>query len=202
MTRAFLKANDLQFVVRSHECVRSGYNEPYSGPDKHLLCTIFSASDYGGSANSAAILQFHIPTDEEISNHAACTSTNDTQEKGLPTLEQAVLQMESREANQEKWPEFTELKFVQGTDLCYRVHHYFVAPNFFDQDTTALVDAHQSTTDLTVLHNTMQNTQQNSSPNAAAGAAAASFNGKWCFNVICLPILCFCGDFATTVVAR
>lgn len=171
VTRAFLKANDLQFVVRSHECVRSGYNEPYSGPDKHLLCTIFSASDYGGSGNSAAILQFHIPTEEETATHAPKDAGN-TQENGVPTLEQAVLQMESQE---EDCPEFSELKFVQGTDLCYRVHHYFVAPNFFDQDTTALVDAHQSTTDLTVLHNTMQNSSPSAvSANAAADAASGT----------------------------
>lgn len=57
--RRFLERNNLHMVVRSHECVRSGLDLPYSGDDAHLLATIFSASNYGGSGNDGAYLVFH-----------------------------------------------------------------------------------------------------------------------------------------------
>lgn len=182
ITRAFLRANDLKFIVRSHECVRSGYDEPYSGADKKLLCTIFSASDYGGSGNAAAILQFHVPTEKELAAHqakveaAAATAAEEGEEKKADTfmnLADAIQQMEQAE---EAPLEYTELKFVPDTDLCYRVHHYFVAPNFFDQEVgAALLDAHQSTTDLTALH-TLQNSGAVAQQEGATAAAAAAVN--------------------------
>lgn len=48
LTREFLKHNGLTMVVRSHECVPYGFELPYVGEDSGLLCTIFSASNYGG----------------------------------------------------------------------------------------------------------------------------------------------------------
>lgn len=59
LTKTFLDVNKLKFVIRSHECVRAGYDEPYINrvsDGNPLLCTIFSASDYGGSGNTAAYL--------------------------------------------------------------------------------------------------------------------------------------------------
>eukprot|EP01031_Cornospumella_fuschlensis_P030596 gene30596-36970_t len=76
VTEKFLLKNNLKFIVRSHECVRSGYDEPYVNAAPHqlpgpLLCTIFSASDYGGSGNSAAYLQFSLLSAEELAAEKA-----------------------------------------------------------------------------------------------------------------------------------
>jgi hypothetical protein len=59
ITRAFLKKNNLKMVVRSHECVRTGFDQPFpEEDDKGMLCTIFSASNYGGGGNGGAFMLF------------------------------------------------------------------------------------------------------------------------------------------------
>lgn len=67
MTRKFLESNGFKMIVRSHECVRSGFDRPYEGSDAGLLCTVFSASNYGGGGNTAAYLVFSTkpPTNDE-----------------------------------------------------------------------------------------------------------------------------------------
>jgi Ca2+-binding EF-hand superfamily protein len=53
-------------IVRSHECVRTGFDKPYQEPEyADLLCTVFSASNYYGSGNTAAYMIFRkdIPKD-------------------------------------------------------------------------------------------------------------------------------------------
>lgn len=63
VTQEFLKRNGLRFIVRSHECVRSGFERPYqSEVGEGLLCTIFSASNYSGGGNTAAYLDFFTAT--------------------------------------------------------------------------------------------------------------------------------------------
>jgi diadenosine tetraphosphatase ApaH/serine/threonine PP2A family protein phosphatase len=47
---AFLKRNQLGFVIRSHEAVMEGYAYPF-GP-AHPLVTLFSASNYGGRSKN------------------------------------------------------------------------------------------------------------------------------------------------------
>lgn len=59
VTKAFLDANGLKMVVRSHECVRTGFakhflDSEYAG----LLVTVFSASNYYGQGNTAAYMVF------------------------------------------------------------------------------------------------------------------------------------------------
>jgi diadenosine tetraphosphatase ApaH/serine/threonine PP2A family protein phosphatase len=56
--KAFLEVNSLKMIVRSHECVGTGFDYPFSGGNSQLLCTIFSASNYGGGGNSGAYLVF------------------------------------------------------------------------------------------------------------------------------------------------
>jgi hypothetical protein len=56
--KAFLDANNLKMVVRSHECVLTGFDTPYQGEYQGLLCTIFSASNYGEGGNSGAYMVF------------------------------------------------------------------------------------------------------------------------------------------------
>ena len=58
VTRRFLKNNKLNMIVRSHECVRRGFDQPFSGAFKNLLCTVFSASNYCGGHNDAAYMTF------------------------------------------------------------------------------------------------------------------------------------------------
>ena len=56
--------NGLHMVIRSHECVRKGFELPYvptSNPhvypvDLPLLCTVFSASNYGAGSNEGAYI--------------------------------------------------------------------------------------------------------------------------------------------------
>ena len=58
VTRRFLEVNNLKMVVRSHESVFGGFEQPYAGDDKDILVTIFSASNYGGGRSAAAYLKF------------------------------------------------------------------------------------------------------------------------------------------------
>lgn len=58
VTKEFLDNNGLKMVIRSHECVRKGFEQPFSGPNAPLLCTIFSASNYSGGDNDGAYLTF------------------------------------------------------------------------------------------------------------------------------------------------
>jgi Ca2+-binding EF-hand superfamily protein/diadenosine tetraphosphatase ApaH/serine/threonine PP2A family protein phosphatase len=57
VTAEFLNNNNLLMVVRSHECVKFGFDRPYDDAP-HLLATVFSASGYSGSNNLGAYLSF------------------------------------------------------------------------------------------------------------------------------------------------
>jgi len=80
LAQAFMTRNNLDMVVRSHECVYSGFDLPYAAAENNvsanmgfnfkpnnavphrktgpLLCTLFSASNYIGGDNEGAILMF------------------------------------------------------------------------------------------------------------------------------------------------
>lgn len=61
VTKRFLDRTGLHMVVRSHECVQTGFDKPYASHDPEYadsLVTIFSASNYGGGGNSGAYLRF------------------------------------------------------------------------------------------------------------------------------------------------
>lgn len=63
VTATFLMNNDLSLVVRSHECVQHGFDFPYRAVSgyENILCTLFSASNYGGSAkNRGAFMEFRM----------------------------------------------------------------------------------------------------------------------------------------------
>lgn len=172
VTRQFLRANNLQFVVRSHECVKSGYDEPYSGKDKHLLCTIFSASDYGGSGNSAAFLMFHVPSAEEMAaltvNHATSGDMPLESESGRAILnsasnERTIEDILNGDDDNNNGDDVSEVKYVVGTNLCYTVHFYYVAPTFFeDNKESALWEStHGSAADPATEAATAANTAAN-----------------------------------------
>jgi serine/threonine-protein phosphatase with EF-hands len=63
VTACFLMNNDLSLVVRSHECVQHGFDYPYKNVSgyENILCTLFSASNYGGSSNNrGAFMEFRM----------------------------------------------------------------------------------------------------------------------------------------------
>lgn len=74
ITKLFLQNNNLKMVIRSHECVRSGFDKPYSGWPEYedILCTIFSASNYGGSGNTSAYIE--IVLEDHISLRSMASS--------------------------------------------------------------------------------------------------------------------------------
>mmetsp|Transcript_35588 Transcript_35588/g.36292 ORF Transcript_35588/g.36292 Transcript_35588/m.36292 type:complete len:688 (+) Transcript_35588:83-2146(+) len=57
--KSFLDRNGLAMIVRSHEAVLTGFEHPYSGENKSILATLFSASDYGGGKNVGAYMDFY-----------------------------------------------------------------------------------------------------------------------------------------------
>jgi len=76
----FLKRNNLKMVIRSHECTRDGYSEPFPGENSNILCTIFSASNYMFN-NSGAYMVFKIDpssgnTAEDTPSHNNPTDIN------------------------------------------------------------------------------------------------------------------------------
>jgi hypothetical protein len=99
-TKLFLEANRLKMVVRSHECVHSGFHQPFETSKMHtdLLCTIFSASNYSGGGNSAAYMTFFI--DSNSSKYANSVAS---------TLKYEVPKSECK--------------------LCYAVQNYYITPD-------------------------------------------------------------------------
>jgi len=60
VTMKFLTHNHLDMVVRSHECVKDGWDHPYEDEYAGLLGTLFSASNYGQCGNMGAFLKFSL----------------------------------------------------------------------------------------------------------------------------------------------
>mmetsp|Transcript_11157 Transcript_11157/g.15887 ORF Transcript_11157/g.15887 Transcript_11157/m.15887 type:complete len:700 (+) Transcript_11157:133-2232(+) len=58
LTHSFLEYNNLSMVVRSHECVEEGFDLPFEDFMEGTCATIFSASNYGGSMNRGAVMNF------------------------------------------------------------------------------------------------------------------------------------------------
>lgn len=77
VARRFLERTGLKMIVRSHECVQEGFELAYKGENRHLVATIFSASDYGGGNNSGAYIQFTTECKEsESSKYVAVPGCN------------------------------------------------------------------------------------------------------------------------------
>jgi serine/threonine-protein phosphatase with EF-hands len=74
ITKRFLLNNNLCMIIRSHECVRNGFDLPFSGHSKSLLGTIFSASNYCGGNNYGAylILSLHKMSKNSIPVQGNC----------------------------------------------------------------------------------------------------------------------------------
>eukprot|EP01036_Dinobryon_divergens_P030269 gene30269-39489_t len=125
IVRTFLQNNNLRMIIRSHECVRSGFYQPFTGDDKDILCTIFSASDYGGAGNSAAYLTFN-------------------------TYDEAFLE-KTREAAKESAEEGqnNEPNFVPNSNLMFNAHYYYINTN--GQTDVDIENLEFSDDDITVL---------------------------------------------------
>eukprot|EP01039_Chlorochromonas_danica_P000938 gene938-1020_t len=148
VVEAFLLRNSLKFVIRSHECVRSGYDEPYtirsanSAIGGSMLCTIFSASDYGGSGNSAAYMEFSVVPPEELSLDFSSSvrlrksSTSMTRQYSM--TEYAMGPVDN----------MSEAKLVHGTNLQYTVHYFYATPLHFDSELSQENPHRDTTLDL------------------------------------------------------
>lgn len=170
--------NNFKFVIRSHECIRSGYDEPYqqgsSGPDDNpMLCTIFSASDYGGSGNSAAYLEIKLnfntlrhlhrkslsaaaAASTYISNGAGDQLRSDSPPPPAllrhPSISSA-LELPIAEAEGENT---SQLKLIPDTHLFYTVHYFYANPLRFDD--MQFSAHHETMEDLTLISNSMSAT--------------------------------------------
>jgi serine/threonine-protein phosphatase with EF-hand domain len=65
LTLSFLEHNNLVMVVRSHECVEDGFDLPFEDFMEGTCATIFSASNYGGSMNRGAVLNFSLNDNDD-----------------------------------------------------------------------------------------------------------------------------------------
>ena len=170
VTKAFLGKNNFKLVIRSHECIRSGYDEPFQSEiptdDKSapLLCTIFSASDYGGSGNSAAYLEFHLQpvevSHEDVELNLQRQRTSSTASSQASSQQHQTLQKKKSDKNfNEKAVHNTlklkdvdfspknsgtglpipddnmsDMKFIDSTRLYYQVHYFYADPLNLDPD--------------------------------------------------------------------
>mmetsp|Transcript_30265 Transcript_30265/g.47712 ORF Transcript_30265/g.47712 Transcript_30265/m.47712 type:complete len:388 (+) Transcript_30265:3-1166(+) len=82
VTQTFLRETALDMVVRSHECVKDGWDHPYEDEYAGLLGTIFSASNYGGSGNHGAYLRFSLT--EPPGDYYVAGESEDAPYKGVP----------------------------------------------------------------------------------------------------------------------
>lgn len=64
-TQSFLEQNGLDMIVRSHECVEEGFDLPFEDDMEGSCATIFSASNYGGSMNQGATMQFSLTESDD-----------------------------------------------------------------------------------------------------------------------------------------
>lgn len=126
IAQQFLDLNDLKFIVRSHECVRSGYEEPYTHVDENgnvvesNLCTIFSASNYGEMGNHASYLEFFVST--RPNSNLELNSTNILYNSTPRVSSSHSLSSHDSVGNFEK---IHQTKRIKDTDLCYNVHTFF-----------------------------------------------------------------------------
>ena len=67
--------------------VRTGFDHPFSGENSELLCTIFSASNYGGGGNSGAYMVF--TRDPSLNKRMGVSS--DENEEGTHIMPQRIV---------------------------------------------------------------------------------------------------------------
>lgn len=117
VTKQFCDRNDIKLIVRSHECCRTGFDLPYIHIDgieeeeRNRICTIFSASNYGGGGNSAAYMVF----------------THKSRTHGKTEAESFDSEELNNSATPSTWAsQSTSQVPVHGTDLVYKVHYFHI----------------------------------------------------------------------------
>jgi len=115
IAKAFCILNKISLVVRSHECCRTGFDIPYlscaSEAEKRTVCTIFSASNYGGGGNSAAYMVF---TRLSVADGGTCdVSVEDSRNQKSP----------SKTASSHTTTNRTD---VPDTDLQYEINYFHI----------------------------------------------------------------------------
>lgn len=168
ITTHFLNNNGLKMVVRSHECIRSGYDEPYSStviPNTAaapVLCTIFSASDYGGCGNSAAYLVFEMKNDEKL------TEIEMTLNESMKIVSSSgkLVQSEPIKSTNENT---SEIKCIQDSLLYYAVHYFYATPLKFSGNLASASLPYDNLNDtISADENTSRNTLYNGNLNSDA----------------------------------
>jgi hypothetical protein len=166
ITTQFLKNNSLKMVVRSHECIRSGYDEPYSSTvipstaAAPVLCTIFSASDYGGCGNSAAYLVFEMKSDEKL------TEIEMTLNESMKIVSTSgkIVQSEPIKSTNENT---SDIKCLQDSLLYYTVHYFYATPLKFSGNLAAAALPYDNLSDsISEDGNTSRNTFYNGGSNS------------------------------------
>lgn len=121
VARRFLDDNKLNYIIRSHECIPNGYEEPFlralcpnedeveeyikTPNPNNCLCTIFSASNYGGSEEPASYLEFFLGEPEE---GRVCYDPSSLKNPG--DINKAHI---------------SEVKRICGSDLIYVVNRFY-----------------------------------------------------------------------------
>lgn len=108
--KSFMTTNNISMIIRSHECVQRGFYLPFGStanpslysPDAPLLCTVFSASNYGDTGNEGAVMYLmdHSHTFSHaigstglhysIHRYKTSTSTLDLENSSINSLSQLI----------------------------------------------------------------------------------------------------------------
>jgi hypothetical protein len=147
IARSFCETNNISLIVRSHECCRNGFDLPFINSenenDRGALCTIFSASNYGGGGNSAAYMVFspHNNQEKELNNITTETDTGNTENEENTEIadkensEKEVSEMtpmasvstQRKEIRKEKaGHKKTDVTIIPRTDLQYEVNYFHI----------------------------------------------------------------------------
>lgn len=116
IAKAFCTLNKISLVVRSHECCRTGFDIPYLScaheDERRTVCTIFSASNYGGGGNSAAYMVF---TRLSLAEGGTCDVS--------PVVDAAHQQSPSKMAQSHTT---TNRSDVPDSDLQYEINYFHI----------------------------------------------------------------------------
>ena len=128
IARNFCNNNNISLVVRSHECCRTGFDLPYSSAlnteDRNTVCTIFSASNYGGVGNSAAFMVFTRDKLTDDNPHDSTESGVATEGDTTPATDSGVAMKPPKRLS--KTHTITSTTGVPKTDLQYEVHYFHI----------------------------------------------------------------------------
>jgi diadenosine tetraphosphatase ApaH/serine/threonine PP2A family protein phosphatase len=173
VVRKFLELNNMKMMIRSHECVQCGCVSSFTGEDKNLAYTLFSASDYGGAGNGAAFMVIESSSNSSVELADVSLDTRGTYKTSLRSDKMANVNRKRGSMERMK-SDFGEIAAslsmtsinsmksdsnmtcdnecieVEGTDMFFTVHQYFMRA---DSDDTRYLSntAYKGDDDITVV---------------------------------------------------